>query len=108
MVAVFVAISSHAFADTGKASCYGGKFHGRKTANGEIYNQYGLTAAHKAFKFGTNVKVTNVANGKSVIVRINDRGPFIKERIIDLSKGAFQRIADIRQGIVKVRLDVVK
>lgn len=108
MVAVFVAISSHAFADTGKASYYGGKFHGRKTASGEIYNKQTLTAAHKTFKFGTKVKVTNVANGKSVVVRINDRGKFGKGVIIDLSKGAFQKIADIRQGVIKVRLEIVK
>lgn len=92
-------------ANAGMASWYGGKFHGRTTASGEIYNMYSLTAAHKTMKFGTKVKVTNLSNNKSVVVRINDRGPFIKGRVIDLSKKANQ-IIDCE--LCKVSLKIVK
>ena len=71
-----------------KASWYGPKFHGKFTANGEVYDQMALTAAHKYLSFGTLLKITNPKNGKSVIVRINDRGPYIEGRELDLSKGA--------------------
>ncbi|MGL4397146.1 MAG: septal ring lytic transglycosylase RlpA family protein, partial [Hyphomicrobium sp.] len=77
---------------SGMASWYGGKFHGRKTANGERYNQWSMTAAHKTLPFGTRVRVTNARTGNSVVVRINDRGPFIKGRIIDLSKAAANQL----------------
>ena len=86
---------------TGGASFYGEKWNGRKTANGEIFNTYELTAAHKSLPFGTKVKVVNKTNGKSVVVRINDRGPFVKGRTIDLSKKAFQSIASIKKGVLK-------
>ena len=79
-------------AQAGMASWYGGKFHGRTTASGERYNMNALTAAHKTLPFGTKVKVTNKKNGKSVVVKINDRGPFIKGRVIDLSRAAHQKI----------------
>lgn len=92
-------------ANAGMASWYGGKFHGRTTASGEVYNMYSLTAAHKTMKFGTKVKVTNLSNNKSVIVKINDRGPFIKGRVIDLSKKANQ-IIDCE--LCKVSLKIVK
>ena len=86
---------------TGGASFYGEKWNGRRTANGEIFNTYELTAAHKSLPFGTKVKVVNKTTGKSVVVRINDRGPFVKGRTIDLSKKAFQSIASIKKGVLK-------
>ncbi len=90
---------------SGIASYYGGKFIGRSTANGEIYDATKLTAAHKTLPFGTMVKVTNLNNNKSVIVRINDRGPFVAGRIIDLSEAAAKKIDMIKQGIQKVTLE---
>lgn len=91
--------------ETGIASWYGPGFHGRKTANGEKYNMYAMTAAHKTLPFGTMVKVTNISNGVSTIVRINDRGPFIKGRIIDLSKAAKDSIQ--MDGLAKVNLEII-
>ena len=80
--------SADGFSETGVASWYGSKFHGRKTASGERYNQNKMTAAHKTLPFGSRVRVRNEKNGKTVIVVINDRGPFVKGRIIDLSRAA--------------------
>ena len=94
--------------ETGKASYYADKYQGRQTANGERFNQNARTAAHKTLAFGTWVKVTNIRNGKSVVVRINDRGPFIKGRIIDLSKSAFSAIANQRLGVIKVVVEVIR
>jgi len=91
----------------GIASWYGPSFHARKTSNGEYYNMYALTAAHKTLPMNTMVKVTNLENKKSVIVRINDRGPFVKNRIIDLSKAAAMKIGMIKKGTAKVELEVV-
>jgi len=88
----------------GDASYYAHPFHGRTTANGETYNMWALTAAHKTLPFGTKVKVKNLINGKTVTVRINDRGPFIKGRIIDLSKKAMQAIGAINTGVVPVKV----
>jgi rare lipoprotein A len=89
----------------GTASYYADQFHGRKTANGEKFNMHELTAAHRFLPFGTRVKVTNLNNGKDVIVRINDRGPYVKGRIIDLSIGAAREIGIVKSGIVKVKLE---
>lgn len=91
---------------SGEASWYGPGFNGNQTANGEIYNQHALTAAHKTLPFGTRVKVTNLYNGRSVVVRINDRGPFIPGRLIDLSKGAAQTIGVT--GVAPVRMDILQ
>lgn len=91
----------------GIASWYGRDFHGRKTASGEIYNMRAFTAAHKTLPFGTYVRVTNLKNGRRTIVRINDRGPFIKGRIIDLSYSAAREIDMVEVGIQKVRLDIL-
>lgn len=88
----------------GKASYYANKFKGRRTANGEIFRQHKRTAASLTIPFGTKVRVTNLENGKSVKVRINDRGPYVGGRIIDLSKKAARRIDMIREGVVPVRL----
>lgn len=93
--------------DTCKASYYGGHFQGRKTASGERFNTYDLTAAHKTYKFGTRVKVTNPSNGKSVTVRINDRGPFIAGRCLDLSTAAMQAVGGTSAGVITVNYQVV-
>jgi len=92
---------------TGLASWYGGKFHGRKTANGEIFDMNKLTAAHKSLPFGTKVKVTNRRNGKSVVVRINDRGPYSGKRVIDLSKKAASAVGILNSGVAPVKIEVL-
>ena len=91
--------------EKGKASYYADKYHGRTTASGEVFNQLALSAAHQSLGFGSRVKVTNIANNKSVIVTINDRGPFIRGRIIDLSKKAFSQIASVKQGVIDVTVE---
>ena len=91
----------------GNASWYGKKFHGRATASGEDFDMFELTAAHRQLPLGTYVKVTDLRNGKWVIVRINDRGPYIKGRIMDLSYGA-ARMLDFHAGVERVRLDIVE
>ena len=90
---------------TGKASYYK---MGKVTANGERFNPNGLTAAHRSLRFGTLVKVTNLKNGRKVVVRINDRGPFIGGRIIDLSLGAARRIGMISSGIARIKMEVLQ
>lgn len=92
---------------TGMASFYAKNFHGKKTASGEIYYKHKFTAAHRNLPFNTLVKVTNLENNRSVIVRINDRGPFVKKRIIDLSEAAAKKIGMIHKGVAKVRIDVI-
>ncbi|MBA4197038.1 MAG: septal ring lytic transglycosylase RlpA family lipoprotein [Chitinophaga sp.] len=94
--------------ETGYASYYGDKFDGGKTASGETFHQNKLTAAHKKLPFGTIVKVTNLSNNKSVTVRINDRGPFVSGRIIDLSKAAAQQIDLVAAGVTKVKIEYRK
>ena len=89
---------------TGKASYYADKFNGRRTANGEIFRQRKKTAASKTIPFGTMVRVKNLSNGKTVKVRINDRGPFVEGRIIDLSKKAAKKIDMIRAGVQPVQI----
>lgn len=88
----------------GTASWYGPGFHGRRTSSGERFDQQELTAAHRTLPFGSTIRVTNIDNGKSVVVRINDRGPFIRGRIIDLSRGAAQRIGMMGAGTARVEL----
>lgn len=101
---VFASMSSAAVAQVGMASYYKS---GKVTANGERFNPHGLTAAHRTLKFGTKVRVTNLKTGKSVIVRINDRGPFIRGRIIDLALGAAKVVGLNRSGVAKVRVAVL-
>lgn len=96
------------FTESGQASFYGDKHQNRKTASGERYQHKLKTAAHKKLPFGSSVKVTNVANGKSVIVKINDRGPFVRGRIIDLSKSAFSSIGNTSSGLIDVKIEVIK
>jgi rare lipoprotein A len=91
----------------GNASWYGKKFHGRATASGEEFDMFDLTAAHRQLPLGTYVKVTDLRNGKWIIVRINDRGPFVKGRIMDLSYSA-ARMLDFHAGVERVRLDIVQ
>jgi rare lipoprotein A len=92
----------------GIASYYADEFHGRQTSNGEIYDMQSFTAAHRTFPFGTKVRVTNVENSLTTIVRINDRGPFHDGRIIDLSLAAAQALELIRTGTARVRLEVLE
>ncbi len=92
----------------GKASWYGPRFHGRRTANGERFNKFHLTAAHRTLPFGTMVRVTNLQNGRSIVVRINDRGPYIGGRIIDLSYAAAQQLGMHRLGIIRVKVEILK
>lgn len=96
--------SSAGFTQEGMASWYGDPFHGRKTASGEVYNMYDMTAAHKTLPLGTMVRVTNRQNGKSVDVRINDRGPFVRGRIIDLSYAAARKLGILGPGTAPVRI----
>lgn len=95
-------------AEYGIASYYGDEFQGRKTASGEIYNKWDYTCAHRKLAFGTKLRITNVENNKSVVVRVNDRGPFKKDRIIDLSYAAARDIDMISKGVVKVKIEVLK
>ena len=91
----------------GQCSWYGKQFNGRLTANGERYNMYSYTAAHKTLPFNTMVKVTNPLNGRSIIVRVNDRGPYAKGRIMDLSYIAAKKLGYIKSGIAKLKLKVL-
>ncbi len=95
------------FTEVGEASFYAMNYQFSTTASGERYNHLSSTAAHRTLPFGTRVKVVNLANNESTIVKINDRGPFIQGRIIDLSRSAFSDIADTDQGIIKVRITVL-
>lgn len=92
----------------GVASYYAGDFHTKVTSSGEQYNMYSLTAAHRTFPFGTKVRVVNLENNKSVVVRINDRGPFHESRIIDLSYGAAKELDMLQTGTARVRLEVLE
>lgn len=92
----------------GLASWYGPGFHGRQTANGEVYNQYDITAAHKTLPLGTRAMITNLANGRAVEVRINDRGPFIPPRVLDLSYGAAKVLGLVGPGVGEVRIEVLE
>jgi rare lipoprotein A len=91
----------------GEASYYGHELAGNRTASGERFNPNGLTAAHRSLPLGTRLRVTNVANGRSVIVRVNDRGPFVRSRLIDVSLGAAREIQMVRTGKAQVRLEIV-
>ncbi|SEA07053.1 rare lipoprotein A [Desulfuromusa kysingii] len=95
------------FQQRGIASWYGRKFHGRKTSNGEVYDMYAVSAAHKTLPMGVYVKVTHLGNGRHVIVRINDRGPFVAGRIIDLSYGAAKQLGIVESGTAQVQLQAL-
>ena len=91
-----------------KASWYGPGFHGRLTANGEVYDQMSFTAAHKSLKFGTLLKITNLRNNKSVVIRINDRGPYVSGRDLDLSKAAALELGMVKRGVAKIKVEEIK
>lgn len=93
------------FRQVGLASWYGPGFHGRTTASGERFDQNDLTAAHRKLPLGTEVKVTNLQNGRSIVVEINDRGPYIDGRVIDVSKAAARRLGIVEEGVAKVRIE---
>ncbi len=95
------------YSEEGTASWYGPGFHGRFTSNGEVYDQYAISAAHKNLPIPCYVRVTNLENNRTLVVRINDRGPFHDKRILDLSFGAAQRLGIVGQGVAKVRLDLI-
>lgn len=94
--------------ESGQASFYADRYQNRKTASGEPYKAGQNTAAHRTLPFGSQVRVTNVRNGKSVVVRINDRGPFVRGRVIDLSRSAFASIGDTSAGLLNVRIEVIR
>jgi len=103
----YVLDSANGFKQRGIASWYGKKFHGRKTSNGEIYNMYAMTAAHKTLPIPVYVRVKNLVNGRSVVVKVNDRGPFIEGRIIDLSYSAAQKLNIIGSGTAQVEINTM-
>ena len=97
-----------AFRQVGVASWYGPGFHGRLTASGERFDQNDLTAAHRNLPLGSEVRVTNLENGRTVTVEINDRGPYVKNRVLDLSKAAARRLGIIENGVAKVRIEATR
>lgn len=104
----YYTLPSHiGYEETGTASWYGTKFHGRKTSNGETYNVYGMTAAHKSLPLPTFAEVTNLENGKKIVVRVNDRGPFVDDRLIDLSYAAAKKLGFHKQGTAKVKVRAI-
>jgi rare lipoprotein A len=103
----FPMATSKGFSQTGEASWYGRKFHGHLTSNGEIYDMFGMSAAHKTLPIPSYARVTNLANNKQVIVRVNDRGPFHGDRILDLSYSAATKLDMLKTGTAKIQLDVI-
>ena len=102
---IFPFMASLASAETGRASYYGRELAGKRTASGETFLVSGLTAAHRRLPFGTRLRVTNLANGRSVVVRVNDRGPFVRGRIIDVSLGAARALGFVARGTALVRIE---
>ena len=92
----------------GIASYYGPDFHGKLTANGEVYDMYGLTAAHKTLPLNTVIRVTNMSNRRNLIVRINDRGPYVAGRMLDLSYGAALKLGFVAQGTTRVKIEIIE
>ena len=103
----FTEVGSAHQQQTGLASYYAHKFHGRTTASGETYDETKLTAAHRTLAFGTRIRVTNLQNGRSVNLRVTDRGPFVDGRIVDVSRRAAEELDFVAQGLVKVRLEIL-
>ena len=96
------------YTETGLASFYGDKHQFKKTANGERYNHDLKTAAHREIPFGSKLEITNLDNGRSIVARVNDRGPFVKGRIVDLSKSAFSSIGNTASGLIDVEIKVIE
>ena len=110
ILSFFFPLSSDAFENYpqyGNASWYGGKFHGRKTASGERFNKHSYTGAHRQLPFGSIVRVTNLRNGREVYIKVNDRGPFVKGRILDLSLAAAEAIAFNGRGVIRVKVELI-
>jgi rare lipoprotein A len=103
-----IQLKAQIFKENVQASYYADKFHGLKTASGKIFDMNKLSAAHKKLPFGTKIRVTNLANKKSVVVEVNDRGPYVKGRELDLSKKAFAMIASTNRGYITVNIEVLK
>lgn len=101
-------LTADGYREVGVASWYGKDFHGRKTANGERYNMYSMTAAHKLLPLGTKVRVTHLGSGRSIVVRVNDRGPFVGNRIIDLSYAGAKRLGMLGTGTARVRVEALE
>ena len=104
---VYTPGENYHYRETGMASWYGPGFHGRRTANGEAYDQHAMTAAHRTLPMPSVVRVTNLSNGNSVVLRINDRGPFAQDRIIDLSRAAAEKLDMVRAGVASVRVEIL-
>jgi len=104
---IFPDASAQELRQYGNASWYGGSLHGRKTASGEYYDMHEFTGAHRDLPFGTLIKVRNLRNGKEVVVRVNDRGPFVKSRIIDLSRAAASVLGIVSRGTARVSIEVI-
>jgi rare lipoprotein A len=96
-----------AWMQNGRVSWYGPGFHGRRTANGEIFDTNELTMAHRSLAFGSRVRVTNLDNGRSIVVRVNDRGPYVRGRIADLSHAAASRLGFVEDGVVHARIELI-
>jgi rare lipoprotein A len=103
----YVMDSAHGFVQRGTASWYGKKFHGRKTSSGEVYNMHEMTAAHKTLPLPSYVRVVNIENGRSIVVKVNDRGPFIGDRIIDLSFAGATKLGVVEPGTAEVEISVL-
>ncbi len=101
------ATSATGYSETGQASYYGARHHGKRTASGDAFDQNALTAAHRSLPFGTQVRVTNLANQRQVVVTINDRGPVSRRRLIDLSKKAAEALGMLDSGVAKVRVEAL-
>ncbi len=101
-------ISTEGAYQVGRASYYAHKFHGRKTANGETFDMYAMTAAHRELPLGTIIRVTHLGNGNQLRVRINDRGPFIPGRVLDLSLGAAEELGMVSEGVARVMIEVLQ
>ena len=106
--ATFVPRKEPGYDAVGIASWYGGRYHGRRTASGEIFDMNSATAAHRTLPFGTRVQVTNLENGRSTFLTINDRGPFVRRRIIDVSRRAAQVLGFVQKGTARVRVQFVQ
>ncbi len=106
--AAFAPVAGEHYRQTGRASWYGGEFHGRRTANGETFDRHDFTAAHRTLPFGTVLRVTNLRNGRSILVRVNDRGPYVGTRVIDLSYAAAKEIGMTHRGVARVRVEAVE
>jgi rare lipoprotein A len=104
---VYTPDENYGYSETGMASWYGPGFHGRRTANGEAYDQRALTAAHRTLPMPSVVRVTNLGNGNSVVLRVNDRGPFAQDRIIDVSRAAAEKLDMVRAGVAGVRVEIL-